>query len=460
MQNNFEKQICLVLSKHNFQAFFVGGAIRDMLMKKQPKDIDIATDATPKQVTKIFSKTSGLKVIPIGKRFGTVQVMDKETNNFVEITTFRTEQGYSDNRHPDKVNFVKTIKEDLSRRDFTINAVAYNPLKEEIYDPYGGVTDILNKVLRTVGKPEERFKEDPLRMLRLFRFQSRYGFVIEANTFKTVSKFAYLIKKISSDRIREEILKILNGKYLLLVIIAMKETKLLKYILPELHKVFEVPQPTEYHKHKVGHHSLITAQNVANKLRRVKIKNPLLVFSALIHDIGKLKMNENAPYFPEHTATAIILLDNIFQRLNFSNEQQKYIRFMVTHHMDFINYLNGFTRKTLRRYLSRVENTDYLFDLQILNVADTNASGFEKIHDLERLNDFYIELYRELLKKPALSVTDLDISGKDLLELGIPAKPILGKILDKLLKRVINDQTLNNREELLKLAKEEYLRLK
>ena len=443
--------ICEILNNHGFEAYFVGGCIRDKIMGKNPKDIDIATDATPTEV--YASMIDRFYVAPTGEKFGTVSIIDFFSHQVLaEVTTYRSEGRYSDKRHPDTVNFEKSLIKDLSRRDLTINAIAYDPIKEEFVDPYHGQRDLNFKTLRAVGNPILRFSEDPLRMMRLFRFASKLGFNIDLATKNAVEVVNYLIKNVSGERVRDELIKMMETDNPKIGIMGMFETELLFFVLPEVDRLYKVPQPNNHHKYDVFNHCLNTMQSIS--LNQYSINKPYLVLAGLLHDIGKTYPNNKSPYFPNHVDDGVKMLTNIFNRLKLSNENRYYIRFLIKHHMDGYNYINNNSKRGNRRYLSKIKNLELLKDLQILIHADAIGSGINKDDVINKVDLWFDNLYTMIDEKEPFSKKDLVINGNDLLEIGIPASNILGDIQKVLLDEVLNDPNLNNREYLLKRAKD------
>lgn len=249
------KKILSLLEENGFSAYIVGGYVRDLIREAdlQNSDIDIATNATPNEVEHLFSDSEGV-VYPLGKKYGTIGFQPKGTNQTIEITTYRTEQTYSDGRHPDKVSFADTIEEDLSRRDFTCNAIALN-LKGELVDPFGGIEDIHNNVVRAVGKAHQRFEEDHLRILRALRFSAQLGFEIEGSTASAVREMKDTINSVSAERIREEMTKLLCGKNSKEVLTIYSDV--IFEVIPELKPLYKYDQKTKYHSHDAWEHTLI-----------------------------------------------------------------------------------------------------------------------------------------------------------------------------------------------------------
>lgn len=420
-------------------------------------DIDIATNATPKEVTKLF-QSKGWKVVQKGEVYGTVQVSSAITEP-MEVTTYRSEGEYSDKRHPDKVKFEKDLLKDLGRRDFTINAMALDPLtlgpwKAEHYmfkiiDPFDGKKDIENRLIRAVGDPKERFREDPLRMMRMCRFASRLEFFVEKKTFIASKALHELINEIPIERVKDELMKILQVEYLGFSWSYLKNSKLLKSILPEVYTLKDVSRPKKYHRYNVLDHTFLTVCNIPRE-------KPLLRLAGMLHDIGKVKRNSNPPpYFPDHVQHGLKLLDGITKRLKLSNDEWEYVEFMVRHHMDIFNLKSNTSKRAIRRYLSSLgDKVKWLDDLFILIKSDILATGIAKKEWFEEVA-YCKKLLKEMLdEKPPLTKNDLAINGHDLMALGISASPLLGKIQNVLLYEVIDSPNLNTREYLLERAKE------
>jgi len=320
--------VCRILKDNGFGAYIVGGAVRDAIIGTPIADMDVATNATPKQVIKVFEK-GGFRVFPVGEKFGTVQV--ECFQSLVEVTTYRSEGKYTDKRHPDCVKFETELVKDLERRDFTINAIAYDPVSYEVIDPFDGQKDIENGVIRAVGNPEERFREDPLRMLRMCRFAGKLGFVVESKTLQASRILHKLITEIPMERVKDELFKLLQVENLTFSWNYLKNSRLLHDILPELASLEGVEQPREYHRYDVLTHSFLTAQGIpCNEARLLRFRNtPLLRLAGLLHDVGKTKVNPTPPYFPDHIKDGIKIVRKICKRLKLSNKERVYLEFMV-----------------------------------------------------------------------------------------------------------------------------------
>lgn len=431
------ESIIKTLSEAGFEAYIVGGAVRDFVMGNIPHDYDIATNARPEQVKKVFRK-----VIETGISHGTVMVI--EGSQGYEVTTFRTEKGYTDGRHPDKVEFIGDIKEDLMRRDFTINAMCFNP-ETGIGDYFGGREDIKNKLIRTVGNPEERFFEDGLRMLRAIRFAAVLGFELEENTEAAIAKCAAGIRKISAERILGEMNKILLSDNPM-CIRKMHSTGLLKYIMPELDICFDTPQKNKYHVYNVGEHILHAVD--------ASEKNLVLRWAALLHDIGKPScMSRDANgiiHFYGHHRDSMMLGADVLRRLRMDGESTKEILALIENHDVRIEA----TPPAVKRMLAKLGDKLFL-QLLSLQIADNRAKNAqfieEKLKKIEEVRRVYENVVAE--GQPYL-LSDLVVNGRDLIKLGFKAGREIGDVLKTLLGEVVITPELNNRTYLLRRAKE------
>lgn len=420
-----------------FEAYVVGGAVRDSVMGKAPHDYDIATNALPAQVKAVFKTT-----INTGLSHGTVTVVEGGVG--YEVTTYRSEEGYSDSRHPDKVSFVDNIIEDLRRRDFTINAMCYSP-ESGVGDYFGGLSDIAAKTVRAVGEPEERFCEDALRMLRAVRFAAVLGFEIEEKTAAAIKKCAAGIKKISAERILGEMNKILlsdNPMY----IGKMRELGLLRYILPELDICFDTPQRNKYHVYNVGEHILHATDKAEKDL--------ILRWAALLHDIGKPScMSTDANgiiHFYGHHRDSVALASDALHRLKMDNDSRRDILLLIENHDVRIEA----SPPAVKRMLAKLGDKLFL-QLLSLQIADNCAKNekyiAEKLRKIEEVRAVYENVLAE--GQPYL-LSDLVVNGRDLIKLGFKAGREIGDALKALLGEVVINPELNNRAYLLKRAKE------
>ncbi len=434
------EEILEKFTQEGHEIYIVGGAVRDTLMGRFVNDWDFTTSATPEEI---------LKIIPGGlynNQFGTVftdNPDDPEKPH--EITTFRTEEGYSDARHPDKISWGKTLEEDLSRRDFTINSLALNK-NLEVIDLYKGQQDIKNKLIRAVGDPDARFSEDALRMMRAVRIAAELGFTIEEKTFEAIKKNAPLINKIAKERVKEEFFKLISSPNPYDGVTIFKNCGLMQEILPEMEKCFGIEQksPGRHHIYDVGNHLLMSLKNC-------KSKDPITRFATLIHDIGKpqtyRKLGTGVITFYNHEMVSTKIAENIADRLKFSNkEKDKFIRLIRWHQFSVDERQ---TDSALRRFLRNVglENVE---DMLALRVADRLGGGARETS--WRLEEFKKRII-EVQKQP-FSVNDLKIDGNDVMKtLQLNPGPMVGKILADLFDKVVKKEIENDKETLLKELK-------
>ena len=459
MQLPLEVQSVLsTLHDAGFEAYAVGGCTRDLLLKQKPKDWDVTTSATPEEIQRVFPKSF------YANQFGTVTVLTKSedpTLQEVEITTYRIETTYSDQRHPDSVSFTTNLEEDLARRDFTINAMAMtqadstapeadNSITLEdivVIDPFGGLKDLNAKLIRAVGDPKERFSEDALRLMRGVRFSAQLGFTIEEKTREAIKAHAESIKSVSQERLRDELVKIVMSDKPELGLNLLKDTGLLVYILPELQEGVGVGQ-NKHHIYTVFDHCVKSLQFAA------QYDYPLHVrLASLFHDIGKprTKRQQGNDYtFYAHEIVGARMTEKLMKRLKFSNELIEKVTNLVRHHMFYYD-VGQITEAGIRRLLRRVgpENFD---DLIKVRIAERKGSGVPKAQPY-RLR--HLRFMADKVSQQAISVGQLTIDGNDLIkELGMKPGPIIGGILNALLAEVIEDPSKNVREYLLQRAQE------
>ena len=453
-----------VFSNAGFKAYLVGGAVRDMIMKVPAHDWDVATNATPQDVIKLFKF-----VVPTGIEHGTVTVHYKGTE--IEVTTFRTETGYSDGRHPDSVNYAATIEEDLARRDFTMNAIAASLEDGVIVDPYGGQNDIKKKLIRTVGAPHERFMEDGLRPVRALRFAAKLNFSIENNTYSEIFKdeIKQKVSSISIERFRDEFEKIMKAKVPSVGLKMMEETGILSLFIPEFSVCRGCIQSDyrAFHKFDVLDHLFYACDGApANKLN--------VRLAALFHDIGKpeakrivrdvvldgdkndgsTKEIETVTFY-NHEAFSEKIAQKVLVRLRFPNEVVGNVCHLVKEHM--FHYESNWSDAAVRRFIVRVK-PECMEDIYDLRIADMYGMYNEKVDvryssSVALLNELFERVQKELDKKTALSLKSLAVNGRDLMAEGIPAGKTLGNILNELLDCVLEDPAMNNKETLIKTAK-------
>ncbi len=427
-------QIVKTLKQNGYECYIVGGSVRDLLMGKNPHEWDLTTNADPKTVTKLFTK-----VVPTGIKYGTVTVLlDGES---FEVTTFRKDEKYVDGRHPENVKFTKNLEEDLSRRDFTINAIAFDPIDNKLVDIFSGQNDIKKKIIRTVGDPVERFTEDGLRPIRACRFSSQLGFEIEKNTLDAMPKVLRMVKKVAIERVHDELVKILKTNKPSIGIDALYRTQILHLFIPELVALYGVLQPEEYHKHDVYWHTLYACD-------AAPADNLIVRLAALFHDIAKPDCKDGMTFYNHDKVGAKIVL-KILKRLKFSNEITENVVNLVSHHM--FNYQTSWSDAAVRRFIKRVgiHNVENLFALRRADIAAMK----QKMN-----NDYLVELHKRIEKvvkeENALNVIDLKIDGKDIMKaLKIKPGPKVGKILNELLEAVLDDPKINSKAKLLELVR-------
>ena len=470
MITKIPKQVIEVLrklSENKFEAFIVGGCVRDLIMDREPKDWDVATNAKPEEVQKIFPDsfyenefgTVGVKV----EKFASNGNPERE-HDVIEVTTYRIESKYSDKRRPDTVKFADTLAEDLSRRDFTMNAVALKITNHkaqstnkpqttnhklqtsfEIVDLYDGQKDIEQKIIRTVGDPHERFDEDALRMMRAVRFHAELNFAIEQDTFTAIKKYAGHMKHIAQERIKDELVKIILSDNASEGIDMLQQTGLLEYVIPELEKGVGVAQ-NRHHIYTIYQHSILAMKHCPSKKLEVRL-------ASLLHDIAKPQTKRGEGEFAtfyNHDHVGANVVEKILTRLRFSNEVIEKVKLLVDNHMFYYNP-EEVGDSSVRRLIAKVglENMKDLIDVRI---ADRLGSGTPKAKPYKLR---HLEYMIDKLSTDAVSVKMLKINGNDLMkDLSVKPGPVIGAILDVLLAEVIEDAAKNNRECLLERAKE------
>lgn len=433
------KYIIETIQNAGFEAYVVGGCVRDSILGRTPGDWDITTSARPEQVKQLFRRT-----IDTGIQHGTVTVMlDKEG---FEVTTYRVDGKYEDSRHPKEVTFTPNLEEDLKRRDFTINAMAYNET-EGLIDIFGGMADIEAKLIRCVGNPEERFGEDALRMMRAIRFSAQLGYEIHKDTIDAIRKLASSLQKISAERIQVELTKLLISAHPDTLREAY-EYGITKVILPEFDAMMETPQKHKHHKYSVGEHTLHALMEIAPE------KN--LRYAMLLHDIGKpqtLTVDEDGTtHFHGHPAAGEEIARKILRRLRFDNDTVSVVTRLVRYH----DYGNGVTPdlRIVRRAVNKIGEDIFPLLLPVRRADILAQSEYMRTEKLENL-ELWKTLYQEmLLKKQCVSLKTLAVTGRDLIAMGMNPGRELGEILQKLLELVLEHPEWNTREILLRKAEE------
>jgi len=420
-----------------YEVYVVGGAVRDLLLKKDVLNWDFTTNATPEQIQSLFPDNFYHNV------YGTVTV--KSDDFLFEITPFRKESGYEDNRHPTTIEWAKTLEEDLARRDFTINAMAFDGKK--IVDLFDGKKHLDEKIIVAVGDADKRFQEDALRLMRGIRFASRLGFLIEATTRDAMTRNAERITSISGERIRDEVLKILGSNHPSEGFLFLRNTGILKYILPELDACFAIPQksPKRHHIYDVGTHLIMA-------LKECPSTDPIVRFAAVMHDIGKVgtfhKDDETGLItFHNHEVIGTMQAKKIAERLRLSNEQKtKFVRLIEFHQF---TVSEDQTDKAVRRFIRDV-GKEYIQDMLDLRTADRVGSGSTPTS--WRL-DLFKKRIIEVQKEP-FTVKDLKVNGLDVMrEKNLQPSKQVGDILDNLFEKVIDKTLKNERDALLEELK-------
>lgn len=427
------------LETEGFEGYLVGGGIRDLLLERAVADWDVATDARPEQVLALWPEA-----IPTGIKHGTVTVLTG--GGGVEITTYRAEGPYRDGRRPDWVTLGVTLEEDLSRRDFTVNAMAFHPRDKHLVDPHGGVADLENRVLRTVGDPLLRFDEDGLRPLRGIRLAAVLEMEVEPDTLQAMADRRERTAQVARERIRDELQKLLAAPRPSVGIELMRQTGILEIVLPELLEGVGMTQ-NRFHAYDVYRHSLET-------LDRAPRDKPVVRLAALLHDVGKPRTKKTVDgenSFYNHQMVGGDMTEEILDRLRFSRAERDRVAHLVREHM--FHYTPEWSDAAVRRFLRRVgpENVEDLFDLR---VADDHAHGTGK-DPFPALQSLTARIEKVARNQEALRVTDLAVGGKEVMKtLGLSPGPKVGRILNDLLERVLEDPDLNTRPRLLDLARE------
>ena len=435
------RMIIGLLEENGFEAFAVGGCVRDTILGRNPQDWDITTSALPHQVKEIFHRT-----IDTGIQHGTVTVMLQRVG--YEVTTYRIDGEYNDSRHPDSVQFTADLIEDLKRRDFTINAMAYNPTVG-LVDAFGGIDDIESKVIKCVGKATERFDEDALRILRAVRFSAQLGFDIEEQTMEAIRELATTLEKISAERIHVELEKLITSNHPDKMITAY-QAGITKVVLPEFDRMMECPQNTPYHMYNVGEHTIKVMENVppTKEMR----------WAALLHDVGKPdsitydKKDPERMHFYGHAYVGAKMVPSILRRLKMDNKTIKLVTRLVECHDDR-PASKGMNPANIRKSVHKIGKDIYEQYLQLVYADFQGKSkyGKEKGYDAFLYEKEQFQLIME--NNICTSKEELNISGKDLIASGCNTGSIIGDILNKLLQQVLENPELNKKDILLDIAK-------
>lgn len=406
------EKVCRTLRASGNEAYLVGGCVRDILLGREPIDYDVATDATPERVQELFPQT-----IAVGAQFGVILVTEDSAQ--VEVATFRSDIGYSDGRHPDRVVYANTAEEDVKRRDFTINALLMDPETKEVLDFVGGRADLKAGIIRAIGNPAQRFEEDKLRMIRAVRFAARFRYAIEAGTFAAIRRLASAISQVSAERIRDELTKILTEGAARRGFELLDETRLLPEVLPEISKMKGVEQPPEFHPEgDVWIHTLMMIEHLE------KGCSPALAWGVLLHDVGKPPTFKPPAgpggriRFDEHAEVGTVMAREICRRLRFSNDDTEQIAALVANHMRFKDVLH-MKPATLKRFV-RLERFEEHMELHRLDCV----SSHRMLGNYEFVRKFLAETPPEQVRPPRL------LTGEDLKEMGFTPGPLFKTILD------------------------------
>lgn len=429
-----------VFTRNGHQLFIVGGSIRDWLLGVKNHDYDFATDATPGEVTAMFKGHT----IPTGIEHGTVTV--RYWGDSYEVTTFRTEGAYLDSRHPSSVSFVRSLAQDLERRDFTINAFAVNVEDGQVIDQHGGFDDLKNKRIKAIGVPRERFQEDALRILRALRFASKLNFEIEGETFKAMAELRENLKNVSEERIHDELVKLVASAHPKKGLLLMDASRVMDVILPELAKGRDCMQNGMHHD-TVLMHNINACQAAADHGYSLYVR-----LAALFHDLGK---PDTVVYDPvsntyyNHDKVGSKMSERILRRLKASNEEVETVSLLVDQHM--FAYSPEWSDAAVRRFIKRV-GLEHVDDLIRVRYADVEAMYGKLESSIPALDELKERVDKVVSEKQALSVKDLALNGNDVMHLGIPKGPRIGKSLNYLLECVLEDPSQNNKEQLTKLV--------
>ena len=429
-----------VIEDAGYEAYAVGGCVRDALLNRTAADWDITTSAEPMEIKRLFHRT-----IDVGLKHGTVTVLLGKRS--YEVTTYRIDGDYEDARHPKNVHFTRDIGEDLKRRDFTINAMAYNE-RTGLLDLFSGREDLKNGIVRAVGDPMERFSEDALRILRAFRFAAKLGFSVEESTAKYAGQMALNLKKISAERIREELTKIVSSEHPE-VLMELYRQGISRVILPEFDRCMETEQRNPHHCLNVGEHTI-------EAMRQLPSAEPFIILrlTMLFHDMGKPECHtrdeKGIDHFHGHAKISAQIAERVLMRLKSDRRTMELVKILVTNH----DRKPALTKRGVRRLMSELKEAfPLLFPVWRADImAQSEYKREEKLSYIAEVE----RLYREIEEaKDPVSISDLKINGRDLMhELKIEPGPDMGSILNRLLDAVLSEPELNNRDSLLALARE------
>ncbi len=426
-----------IFKEHGHVLYIVGGAVRDALLGRALSDYDFSTDATPAQMKAMFRS-----VIPTGIAHGTLTILFE--GEMFEVTTFRTDGEYVRHRKPSQVEFITDLKEDLKRRDFTINALAVDPDDGTVYDYVEGKQDLKRKLIRSIGDPHVRFHEDALRMLRACRFASTLSFTVDEYTLEAMREMHHLLCHVSGERIHIEMFKILSSPVPSVALFLMHRTGILDTLFPEISAGSGIQQ-RELHIHDVMTHNFYACDAAPRE-------EPLVRLAALLHDVGKTYTrtvdDTGQLIFHNHEKESVKKAQRVLKRIKCSNEEIETVLHLVSHHM--FHYTSEWSDAAVRRFIHAVGEThiDQLFALRIADIRATNNAQVPP----EAFSEFRERIDTQLRDARLLSLKDLEINGNDLAEIGIPKGPQMGKVLHELFETVLDDPSLNTRHKLLEIA--------
>ena len=433
-------QICRTLRAAGHQAFLVGGCVRDNLLKREPADYDVATDATPDRVQQIFPHS-----LAVGAQFGVIVVTDEAQaggSAQVEVATFRSDIGYSDGRHPDRVVYATSPQEDVKRRDFTINALLLDPETDEVLDYVGGREDLAAGIIRAIGRPEERFREDKLRMVRAVRFAARFHYAIHSATFSAIAKLASEIHQVSAERLRDELTKLLTEGAARRAFELLDETGLLPELLPEIARMKGVEQPPQFHPEgDVWTHTLLMLDGLPRPC------SPTLAWGVLLHDVGKPPTftPPSGPggriRFDEHAEVGARMAEQICRRLRFSNDDIAQVESLVANHLRFKD-VPQMKPSTLKRFV-RLDRFDEHLELHRLDCA----SSHRNLDNYDLVRRFLAETPPEQVRPPRL------LTGDDLIAMGAKPGPAFKAVLDAVEDAQLNGR-IGTREDAVRMARD------
>lgn len=435
-QQAIPKDVKFILSRleqYGFEAYIVGGCVRDFLLGLSPHDWDITTNALPEQVKSCFSE---YPIIETGIKHGTVTLLLNNEN--YEITTYRIDGSYSDNRHPGEVIFTSKLSNDLARRDFTINAIAAN-IKGEIIDPFQGQQDINNRIIRAVGNPDDRFQEDALRILRALRFSAKLDFVIEDKTKLSIIENRRLLDNIAKERIAKEFQDILCGQNTEFVLNEFRDV--IAVFIPEIWPTFDFEQNSPYHHYTVFEHIVKSVQYAES--------DKIIKLTMFFHDVGKPQCYDGNGHFYGHAQISYDMAREVLRRLRFDSKTIMAVSTLIKYHDLTLQP----EKKFVLRWLNKIGKEQFQRLIEVQKADTAAQSIFAKIEKSDLINQTYEVLKTVLVEKQAFSLKDLAVNGKDLIDIGISQGPLIGNMLKELLEEVMNG-TPNTKENLLNLCKE------